>query len=136
MPLRRLYEDVENTLSQKTSAILFLFMLGLLQGVATQYPEPFQTPEWAPWSLAVTFGLTVFWWYRADSDERGLGRPIWLSVMIAALPIAGVPIYLFRSRGLRSGLLALGGALLVFSGVVWSSAAAAACVAWLRWRSE
>ena len=65
MPSRRLDEDVENKLSQKTSAILFLHVLGLVQGFATQYPEPFQTAEWASWLLAIAFGLTIYWWVEA-----------------------------------------------------------------------
>ena len=38
-------------MKQQHAAILVLFALGLVQGVATQYPEPFRVPEWLSWSL-------------------------------------------------------------------------------------
>ena len=119
-------------MKQQHAAILVLFALGLVQGVATQYPEPFRVPEWLSWSLTIACGLTVYWWYRADSNERGIKRSSWLSILVGVVPIGGVPFYLFRSRGFRLGLSATGVAIAVFLGIILSSAAAAIGVAWLR----
>jgi hypothetical protein len=52
--------------------------------------------------------LLIFWWYRLDAAQRGFKRPRWLGPAIVLLPIVGMPVYLFKSRGFARGLLGTG----------------------------
>ena len=41
-------------------------------------------------------------WCHADAEERAFSWPRGMSLMIVAVALIGVPIYLFRSRGLKA----------------------------------
>ena len=60
---------------------------------------------------AISYGVLVYMWCRADALERGFRLRILLSACIILLYPVGVPVYLFKSRGVQ-GFRALGLAVL------------------------
>jgi hypothetical protein len=122
-------------MSQKSLAVVILFACGLVLGVSTQWPVPFQVPEWLSWTLTLISGAAVYWWYRADAEARQYRRRAWLGFSAFLIPILGVPAYLLHSRGLRKGMLASAIALLVALGVMGTSAVAAMLTAWIQWQA-
>lgn len=52
--------------------------------------------------------LLAFWWYVADSSERGYQRPPLLGVAVIAAATLAIPYYLLRSRTKGQKLEALG----------------------------
>ena len=123
-------------MSQKSLAVITLFVCGLVLGVSTQWPTPFHVPEWLGWTLSLTCGVAVYWWYRVDADNRQYKRRAWLGVTAFIVPVVGIPVYLLHSRGLREGMLAIALAALVGVGVVATSSVAAMLVVWAQWQIE
>ena len=123
-------------MSQKSLAIVLLFICGLLLGVASQWPIPFHIPEWIGWLLSIICGLSVYWWYRADCADGGHAKRAWVGFLSFLVPVLGVPVHLFYSRGLRHGFIATVLASAVAVGVVGTSALTAMFVAWLQWTLE
>ena len=123
-------------MSQKSLAVLTLFACGLVLGIATQWPVPFNTPEWLSWALSLICGAAVYWWYRADAESRNYRRRGWLGFSTFLVPFLGVPIYLLHSRGLRKGLWASTGAALVAAAVMGTSAVTAMLTAWVSWQAR
>ena len=119
-------------MQQKRRAIATFLSIGTIFGIATQYPTPFHVPEWVEWILIVAYGFSVFWWYHADGNERSYKRSIWLNIIMVGLPIVGLPYYLFRSRGFRSGALAILGAAGLALLFVLLAAMSSIVVAWIR----
>ena len=50
--------------------------------------------------------MLIFTWYRIDSRQRSYKRSPWLNISIFALALVAFPYYLFRSRGLKRGVIA------------------------------
>ena len=123
-------------MSQKSLAIVLLFVCGLVLGIASQWPIPFHVPEWLSWLLSIACGLSVYWWYRTDCADGGHSRRAWLGLLSFLIPVLGIPIHLFYSRGLRRGFIATVLASVVAVGVVVTSALMAMLVAWLQWPLE
>ena len=101
-------------MKQQTIALAVLIFLGLITGIATQYPTPFLMPEPVAWLLVVLYGITIFFWYRADAKQMSFQRPRWLDIAVLIFATGAIPYYLIRSRGWKRGLLGLGAAILVF----------------------
>lgn len=60
-------------------------------------------------AVAAVF-LLIFlnvWWVLRDSAERNVTVPYYLKILVASGAVIGLPIYLFRSRRLAGGLLAM-----------------------------
>jgi len=57
--------------------------------------------------------ILLVWWVLRDSAERNLTVPYYLKILIVLIAVIGLPIYLFRSRGFKGGLLALAAAVCV-----------------------
>ena len=123
-------------MQQKSRAIIAFLCVGLLMGISTQYPDPFHVPEWLEWILVLAYGFTVFWWYHADRTDGKLKHSTWLSIAMVGLPMVGLPYYLFKSRGLRAGLLSLAGAIGLTAIAVALSAGGAMAVVWIRMQLE
>lgn len=101
-------------MSSKTWTIVAFILTGLIAGVLGQYFYP--GAEFVPsdlWLMPV-FVFLIFLWYRLDSNSLSFRRTRWLSLGIIAIAIVALPYYLFLSRGLKRGLVALGWAVLVF----------------------
>ncbi len=120
-------------MSQKSLAIVLLFVCGLVLGIASQWPIPLHVPEWLSWLLSIACSLLVYWWYRADCAVGGHARRAWVGFLSFLIPVLGIPIHLFYSRGLRRGFIATMLASTVAVGVVVTSALTAMLVAWLLW---
>jgi hypothetical protein len=58
--------------------------------------------------IAVVNTFLVFVWYRNDSIARSYWPPRLLSIAMAGATILALPYYLFRTRGFKGGLSALG----------------------------
>lgn len=71
--------------------------------IAPWLPE--STPVWDVLNILVG-SLLPFAWVRYDADARGLRRGYLMKLLVAGAPIAGVPVYLLRSRTLARALLA------------------------------
>ena len=123
-------------MQQKQKAIATFLFVGVLFGISTQYPTPFHVPEWIEWSLMLAYGFSVFWWYHADSTERNYKRPIWLNIAMVGITILGLPYYLFRSRGLRSGALAILCAAGLVVAFMLLAVVSSIAVAWIRMLPE
>jgi hypothetical protein len=66
------------------------------------------------WLLdAISFAVLVYMWCRADARERGFHLGGLLSACIILFAAVGVPVYLFKSRGVQ-GFRALGLAVLFY----------------------
>jgi len=57
------------------------------------------------WLLPV-YSFLIFWWYYADSIQRGYKRTPWLNIGVVTMAALALPYYFFRSRGLKRGALA------------------------------
>jgi tetratricopeptide (TPR) repeat protein len=55
----------------------------------------------------------ILWWVLRDSAERDVTVPYYLKMLLVLIAAIGLPIYLFRSRGFRGGLLAMAAAVCV-----------------------
>jgi hypothetical protein len=109
-----------------------LTALGFLYGAAWVY---FSHVGDAP-QIVVVFGIlmtaTVFEWMRQDAYARSFKRSPIMNVAVIALPVVTVPVYLFRTRGLRGGMLGTAVALTIFL-ISWlSSWVGGALVSWWR----
>jgi hypothetical protein len=85
------------------AALCVAFALGAVLSLA-------RSPAQMEWLNGVSLLLSTFLtfaWYRYDSDARQYRRSYPLNVGVIALSLLALPYYLFRSRGLLSGLLAL-----------------------------
>jgi hypothetical protein len=85
-----------------------LIVVGLVEGIvaARLYRGPSLEP--AQVAIAVVNSFLVFVWYRNDSIERSYWPSRLLSVALAGATILALPYYLFKTRGFKGGLSALG----------------------------
>jgi TonB family protein len=65
-------------------------------------------------SYALIQPFQIFLWYRIDARRRDFHRGRLLNIGIVTISYLAIPYYLFRSRGLRGGLVALGLSSLLF----------------------
>jgi len=70
-------------------------------------------------ALAVVHGVVIsmlcYAWCRAEAIERGSLTPGRSALWAGLLPILGIPIYLFRTRGMKRGLISAIKALLLLT---------------------
>jgi hypothetical protein len=120
----------------KRIALLALALLSLLGPVAEALATGrISDDPLGKWSLAeavLTIPL-IYAWYYADKRELGFRTGSLQNVAVAALAFIGLPVYFFRSRGLKRGAIASAkslGVLLVLSLLdgagEWAGAALAA----------
>ena len=62
---------------------------------------------------AVLSLVLVYWWFRLDAMQRRFRYGSPMVVLVVAFSIIGLPVYFFRSRGLKRGLAAVGWMLLL-----------------------
>jgi len=67
-------------------------------------------------TVLATIALIVAW-YHIDTNERHYKRSLWLNGGMIGLSIICFPYYLFRSRGIRGGFIALGLVLVALIGL-------------------
>jgi hypothetical protein len=92
----------------KNGLLMALAASSFASGAANQYLYPGQAmPPSGTW-FALLSAVLIFLWYRVDTGQRGYSRSIWLNLAVAALALAALPYYFFRSRGPRRGLIATG----------------------------
>ena len=105
----------------KRYALIALALLSLLGPVAEALTtgrvdaDPFG--KFALVELVLNIPL-IYAWYYADKRERRFRTGSLQNVAVAALALIGLPVYFFRSRGLRRGAIASAkslGVLLVLS---------------------
>lgn len=58
--------------------------------------------------------VLIFVWFHLDSRQRGYQPTIPLKLSMVGLTVVALPYYLFRSRGGRGGVKAIGAAVLTF----------------------
>jgi hypothetical protein len=87
------------------------FLCALLEQAATGRVTLFDS------KIAVAGALLslalVYWWFRQDAMQRRFRYGSPTVVLVVAFSIIGLPVYFFRSRGLRRGLVAVGWMLLL-----------------------
>src|SRR5713226_9149564 len=49
--------------------------------------------------------MLIYWWYYLDKTQRTMRTGPLLNIGVVALPIVAIPVYLFRSRGFKSGFV-------------------------------
>jgi len=94
----------------KTRTLLALGILHLLAGFAIGLSPQSGKAIFLALSLAST--VATYIWCRQDRRERSYphGSALWAAV----LPPVGLPVYHFRTRGLRGGFIAIVKALLYY----------------------
>jgi hypothetical protein len=55
---------------------------------------------------AVLAAYAIYWWYWLDKCQRGFRAGTFQNMAVAVIAVIGMPIYLFRSRGLARGAVA------------------------------
>ena len=113
-----------------TGIAVVLTALGFSYGAAWVYfPDVGDSPQ-----IVVVFGIlmtaTVFEWMRRDACARSFRRSPMLNVAVIALPVVTVPVYLFRTRGFRGGVLGTAVALTICLISSLSSWVGGALVSW------
>lgn len=83
----------------------------MLEVLITGKVKPFN--KWALIETAL-YAITVYWWYYLDKRERSIRTGAVQNIGVAALAIIALPIYFFRSRGFKGGVIAS----LLFLGLV------------------
>lgn len=95
----------------KSWAITGFMALSFIAGALGQYLYPGKDyPPTDLWLLPA-FTLLIFLWYRADTEQKAIKRSPWLNISIIALAVLALPIYFFRTRGFKGGLIATIGML-------------------------
>jgi len=100
--------------NHKVTVLLLLVAAALADGVTHQLTAPGQPLSRSDIVFTVIGTLLIFMWYRFDSDQMSYRRSPSLNVAIVALAVVALPYYLFRSRGLRRGSVAVGLFILCF----------------------
>lgn len=57
---------------------------------------------------ALLLSIATFVWFRADSFQRSYRRSTSLDIAFVGLTLFVLPYYLIRSRGLKTGIMAIG----------------------------
>lgn len=57
---------------------------------------------------SLLLSIATFTWFRADSFQRSFRRSAVLDAAFVGLTLFVLPYYLIRSRGLKTGILAIG----------------------------
>jgi hypothetical protein len=96
-------------------AVSFLVPLG--EAAILRRVEPFGS---AALIQGVLSAIAVYWWYYLDRRERQFRTGAFQNMAVAVIGLIGLPVYLFRSRGLGRGALATGLAFvaLIVSGLL------------------
>ena len=75
------------------------------------FPDEGDNPNWLEWInhsyWIVVVGLLYFW-CRADAEDRGVKIPVAISILEPLLFPVGVPSYYFRTYPARSAFLHIG----------------------------
>jgi len=58
--------------------------------------------------------IATFIWFRADSLQRSFRRSSTLNIAFVGLTLLVLPYYLIRTRGLKTGLMAIGAGLAIY----------------------
>jgi len=58
--------------------------------------------------------IATFIWFRADSLQRSFRRSSTLNIAFVGLTFLVLPYYLIRTRGLKTGLMAIGAGLAIY----------------------
>lgn len=76
------------------------FLAGLLNVLITgKLPVP---PPWRLVEQVLLFSL-AYWWYHLDKRKRTFRAGPLQNIFVVFVPVVAIPVYLFRSRGLRQG---------------------------------
>ena len=114
-------------MSPKSIVLVAGAALSLVAGAVAQYFYPYAESSPVDVCFTVLGVILIFSWYRLDTTQTGYRRSPWLNVAVIAIALLGIPYYLFRSRGLKRGLVATGLFLLtiVSSGILTALGGAA-----------
>jgi hypothetical protein len=58
--------------------------------------------------------IATFIWFRADSLQRSFRRSSTLNIAFVGLTLLVLPYYLIRTRGIKTGLMAVGAGLSIY----------------------
>ena len=112
-------------MSPKQKVLFTIALVSIIEGSVGQYFYPdSQVPPSTLW-LIVVFSFLIFLWYRIDAKQFEYPRSVALNIGVFALHFVALPYYLFRSRGLKKGFVAVGLYVLAFLGAVLLSTSAA-----------
>ncbi len=101
---------------RKRRALRFLALWSLFSGFAIFLAEEALLPDAWLTLLSFAYPLAATWWCWLDHAQRSDEPfPRWLTWLLILLPIAGFPVYAFRSRGRRGWRLILN-AIALFGG--------------------
>lgn len=69
-------------------------------------------------STILIFASSIFFWFLADTRERGIEPSGELKFAVIALSAIAVPYYKFRYFGAKSGFVFLGAVMAILAGVI------------------
>ena len=81
---------------------------------------------------ALLLSIATFTWFRFDSVQRSYPRSAILDIAFVGLTILVLPYYLIRSRGLRSGLKAIGAGVSIYALNIFATLAGALLIGVIR----
>jgi hypothetical protein len=94
--------------SRKLLLIWLLVFMGLgllMESLRSAIGTQSQYENWTNLMLGLAFSMVIFAWCRAESSERGVEGSRGLRVWAAMFPPVGLPLYLIRTRGLKSAVV-------------------------------
>jgi hypothetical protein len=105
---------MSSKLSPTLALTLFCALVGFASGCGL---AQFRIPGYG--SIGAVAGglllsIAAFTWFRADSFQRSFRRSAALDVAFIGLTALVLPYYLIRSRGLKTGLMAIGAGLSIY----------------------
>jgi tellurite resistance protein TehA-like permease len=111
--------------SPKNKVIVAGAAVSLLEGIVEQhfYPEL----EFPPTEIvaAAIISFLIFLWYRLDAGQLNYRHSWKLDVAIIAVALIAFPYYLFRSRGVKQGMVGTVLFILAFAASLLLTAAGA-----------
>ena len=119
------------SINRSTVLLILLGASFILFAIAEQFIDP-QVLRASALAHGFIIGALCYAWCRAEAWERGKLSPGRSALWAGLLPIIGVPVYLFRTRGAKRGLISTGKALLLLLAMGAASFLTSAAIEALR----
>ncbi len=103
---------------RKHSIVIFMILLPFIAEFSGYMARPRGAYVFIYIVEVLAFYVLLYWWVIRDSVERNLKTRTGLIAHIILMPLTGLPTYLFRSRGVKNGLIAIGVAVAVLASTI------------------
>ncbi len=100
-------------------AVIFNILINV---VSLRFEGNFSVEQTLTFISVIGTGFCILLWCNLDSDERNEKLRAGFRFLLVLFGVFALIVYLFKSRGFKRGLIAVGYLLLVFAGYVLASA--------------